>query len=698
MKEVEEVINQLKNGNPAVQKKTTFDLSKKYLQDLDFAREFLVRDGISATFALVKNSTGGTLAHALLALESAMSYGYQDVIGEDLVERIVECVLDSTNIQVKSNSLKICAHLIGNKKSGGFWLVHRELVRAARKREQQPYEAIISALKNEDLNIKVGALQVINSFIEHSPDKSTFEDFLVLIENFGYLEELKAQLVTVKSLDFRKAVYWHQVAKSDYWGQEKTIPYDKENPDHEACLMELWNTCFPSTNLESRVSEQWKLLGFQGTDPATDFRGMGLLGLKHILYFAKNYTPTFVEMAKIQAGRDNHYYPVSTAGINISSILLELLNIGKKVEDGEIFPILFDHHHALEEMYCIVFQLFNRVWDEMNADYMDFKMVADAVKEATVAALKESNDLETFRRVLKVPFLPTNRGKEEERVSRLLDMEGVESKIAAINLQAKKAFRRSVNPSSTHRTPSQIQLTRSTSPSPISPSQRQTAPANLTSKVPSTLESLSLSSENVTLDIYVALANQCTQITVPRDLSVKAVIEQTTKLMKKKMKKGKKGEVYQLYLPATGIWLDDSRKIFSYLLKDSEKLELKAKPIGLLFRKVDIEINLESTSYVEHLEFLPETTVRGIIQLIDKNKNIVQDIHLYGLFLGGDGSHLWLDESRSFASYGMSKSKLVFSLRSTAIGGNVTKQQTILLQIQFESNTKTMQFDEVLAQ
>ena len=78
--------------------------------------------------------------------------------------------------------------------------------------------------------------------------------------------------------------------------------------------------------------------------------------------------------------RESHYYPVSTAGINISSMLLEILNIGKGRQDkavvggvvtgggggrgGEeedeykIFPILFDHRRALEEMYCLFFLSF----------------------------------------------------------------------------------------------------------------------------------------------------------------------------------------------------------------------------------------------------------------------------------------------------------------------------------------------------
>ena len=40
----------------------------------------------------------------------------------------------------------------------------------------------------------------------------------------------------------------------------------------------------PSEKLTARVSEQWKELGFQGTDPATDFRGMGIFGLMCLQY------------------------------------------------------------------------------------------------------------------------------------------------------------------------------------------------------------------------------------------------------------------------------------------------------------------------------------------------------------------------------------------------------------------------------
>ena len=40
----------------------------------------------------------------------------------------------------------------------------------------------------------------------------------------------------------------------------------------------------PGQELTDRIGKQWQEIGFQGNNPATDFRGMGLLGLQCLLY------------------------------------------------------------------------------------------------------------------------------------------------------------------------------------------------------------------------------------------------------------------------------------------------------------------------------------------------------------------------------------------------------------------------------
>lgn len=64
--------------------------------------------------------------------------------------------------------------------------------------------------------------------------------------------------------------------------------YDSANNSHEEVLRSLW-AALKDEPLTSRKSRQWTEIGFQGDDPATDFRGMGLLGLNQLLFFAERF-------------------------------------------------------------------------------------------------------------------------------------------------------------------------------------------------------------------------------------------------------------------------------------------------------------------------------------------------------------------------------------------------------------------------
>ncbi|KAF8982168.1 hypothetical protein BGZ46_001704 [Entomortierella lignicola] len=67
----------------------------------------------------------------------------------------------------------------------------------------------------------------------------------------------------------------HQLAREI--NQRVNTKYDSTNPAHERKLMLLWELLRPQEKLEGRYTKQWVEIGFQGKDPATDFRGMGYL-------------------------------------------------------------------------------------------------------------------------------------------------------------------------------------------------------------------------------------------------------------------------------------------------------------------------------------------------------------------------------------------------------------------------------------
>jgi len=139
---------------------------------------------------------------------------------------------------------------------------------------------------------------------------------------------------------------------------------------------------------------------------------MGLLGLHNLMYFAENYTDTFRKIVSIQAERKERDYPVAVAGINISQMLCDLLRVFQDEPGGptNIFPVLFDHLTAFEELYCISFRVLDNTWDEMNASYMDFPKVIAAVKKQIGEVLATNpSSLDQFNKVILSGVLSTNQ-------------------------------------------------------------------------------------------------------------------------------------------------------------------------------------------------------------------------------------------------------------------------------------------------
>ncbi|KAI8607144.1 ELMO/CED-12 family-domain-containing protein, partial [Chytriomyces sp. MP71] len=152
-----------------------------------------------------------------------------------------------------------------------------------------------------------------------------------------------------------------------------TTKYDKENKTHERLLLEFWALAMPDEKLKSRVSDQWQKVGFQGTDPATDFRGMGLLGLDDLVYYAKTH-PTSFQRVLESSKHGSAWFSMAIVGINITAFALSL------VRQRGLQKFFFKYGTSKEvyhEFYCFVFDTFERKWTSQNTflTVMDFERV-----------------------------------------------------------------------------------------------------------------------------------------------------------------------------------------------------------------------------------------------------------------------------------------------------------------------------------
>lgn len=59
--------------------------------------------------------------------------------------------------------------------------------------------------------------------------------------------------------------------------------YSHENTSHSKLLLGLWQGLMPDgEKIDTMKSKKWRSIGFQGDDPSTDFRGMGMLALNSL--------------------------------------------------------------------------------------------------------------------------------------------------------------------------------------------------------------------------------------------------------------------------------------------------------------------------------------------------------------------------------------------------------------------------------
>ncbi|RZB41650.1 ELMO CED12 domain containing protein [Asbolus verrucosus] len=165
--------------------------------------------------------------------------------------------------------------------------------------------------------------------------------------------------------------------------------YDADNFRHEEKLYDLWAKLMPNEVLDGRITKQWQYIGFQGDDPKTDFRGMGLLGLENLLAFATEYR----EAASHVLSHSHHPvygYAFAIVGINLTKLAWTLLQQGDAktyfYNTARNLPTIKLFH----QFYSYLFYEFDRYWLECKPkDIMEFSSIKDSFESNVRNALQD---------------------------------------------------------------------------------------------------------------------------------------------------------------------------------------------------------------------------------------------------------------------------------------------------------------------
>ncbi|CAO2814354.1 unnamed protein product [Amaranthus hypochondriacus] len=182
------------------------------------------------------------------------------------------------------------------------------------------------------------------------------------------------------------------------------LSFDETRPDHQESLIALWYAAFPNVHLRGMVSEQWKDMGWQGSNPSTDFRGCGFISLENLLFFAQTYPVSFRRLLLKQDGnRATWEYPFAVAGINLTFMLIQMLDLFSEkprcIPGNKFVKMLGEDEEAFDILFCIAFEMMDAQWLAMNASYMQF----NEVLQATRTQLEREMCLEDAQRIQDLP-------------------------------------------------------------------------------------------------------------------------------------------------------------------------------------------------------------------------------------------------------------------------------------------------------
>lgn len=165
--------------------------------------------------------------------------------------------------------------------------------------------------------------------------------------------------------------------------------FDSENEDHEKMLLKLWELLMPSEKLESRITKQWGNIGFQGDDPKTDFRGMGMLGLVNLVFFSENYT----DAARQVLSHANHPklgYSYAIVGINLTEMAYSLLRSGALKTHFYNTVAGKPEMQNFHQLYCYLAYEFDKFWvDEEPESIMEFNIYREKFHDKVKVYLQE---------------------------------------------------------------------------------------------------------------------------------------------------------------------------------------------------------------------------------------------------------------------------------------------------------------------
>lgn len=187
-------------------------------------------------------------------------------------------------------------------------------------------------------------------------------------------------------------------------------PFDNTDTVYLEILQTIYRKLTNSVYDCPRYGNHWEKIGFQGTDPSTDLRGVGLLGILQLLFLTMGLGNTELVNDIYRLSRDKvQNFPFAAMSLNITKISLEALReevLNRWCNEKD------DLVHVVNEFYAGTFLILYLSWKNKRMTIKDsgfaVKDISDFVKKRPFYVLQNLKDYEEERSSLPASETYTN--------------------------------------------------------------------------------------------------------------------------------------------------------------------------------------------------------------------------------------------------------------------------------------------------
>lgn len=152
----------------------------------------------------------------------------------------------------------------------------------------------------------------------------------------------------------------------------------------ERSLVSCWRLLTGDSLAPPRFGSHWERIGFQGTDPSTDLRGAGMLGLLQLLAFISHHQPLAVRIHAL-ATDERQNFPLAVTSFQFTGVVLSVLRATRLHGYSRRCQSMWQ---AANDLHAALLYHFYVAWKRENATIAKFGDIKQRVEAEALASPK----------------------------------------------------------------------------------------------------------------------------------------------------------------------------------------------------------------------------------------------------------------------------------------------------------------------